>query len=178
VGAAAEAAQPVLAVGLSHPLVAEASFVSFLRRVCVRHCDKLLIAANCALCIVTPSVLGFVLLSGTCISMLCLGGPHFKDQQSARIVRMLCKASCGALVVMWLLSEYTLCTPWVSDVSGLTRSQEERTWLSWAGMCDCQVRTAEMVRLSWVGMCDCQVCTAEMVRLDAEVCDLMDALES
>jgi hypothetical protein len=146
VGAAAEKAQPVVSVGQKHPLLAETSFLAFLRRVCVRHCNKSFIAANCVLCIANPSALGFVLLSGTCVSMLCLGGPGFQDQQRARIARGLVKASGGALIVMWLLSEYMLCTPWVSDVSGLARSQEERSWLSWVGMCDCQVRFAETER--------------------------------
>jgi hypothetical protein len=89
----------------------------------------------------SPSILGSVLLFGTCVAMFFLGSPRFHHQRHAPLARAVVKATCGTLVAGWMLSEYLLCTPWLCEVAGVSSSSSMRAWLSLMGLSVCQVRS-------------------------------------
>ena len=146
-GAHAYKSRRTLDAGHSEPLLAESTLAAFGRRWCIRHRDKLVLAACCGLCISTPSAVGTLLLCGVLAATLALRGPGCAENKRVQLARTLWKAASSALVGMWALAQYGAC---LSDTSLHADPNETvKAYIVLLGEFKCRVR----ICVSFVSTC-------------------------
>lgn len=132
---------------LSRALLRETTHIALFRRVAVRHALKLLVAICFLVALMDPSALGALLLLGSLLSVLALGGPAGTRVRALRRARSSCVYLCAVLTTAWVTLQYAVCIAWLRRCVLPDDSHAERSFLRFVGTPIVQVRAL----LCWTG---------------------------